>query len=627
MLNDIQYIANKLHKKWVKGFKQLGNNPKALTKSLYIDNVLPSIDKYYITDKADGLRSFLLINSTYIKYITSTDINYIQVENIFKNEYIFDVELVNNVLYIFDVIMYNDVNVTNITFAERYLLLQEFQKMLTKHHIEPIKVKTFYELEFKNYQKLILDLYKYKAKNLPYEIDGIIFVESTKDYNSTLNLKWKPAEMLTIDFLALYDEKLEKYILTNGIKYETMNQFGIHPNKKFDELVKEFIVNKDYIPVPFYNSLKPNIFYYDHGKGYENGSQGSLHGHIIELSLSKTNNWKFHKIRYDRDVELKNGTYYGNNYKIAETTFQSILNPLSLNDLVLPYTSLVKDQYFKKQDDSYKQVKRFNNSIKKDLIQRYAFLYTNKNVIMDLASGRGSDLKNYIDNGVQNLLMLEMDIGAIDELINRKYSILTQKSNKGCNMCVLNANLNNDFKKTIQLIQDNFTDVNLYIDNFINVGTIPIIFCHFAMHYLLETEKSSTNIISLISYYLEKNGVFIMTIFDGQKVFDLLKRHNGKWAPNKKYMISYDKKQPSTFSGFGHKIKVLLPLSDKPYEEYLVDPFALDKIFKKHNIYRTEERCFGDFLHENPDSSRLNIDESDKQFINLYKYYIYKKMK
>lgn len=112
-------------------------------------------------------------------------------------------------------------------------------------------------------------------------------------------------------------------------------------------------------------------------------------------------------------------------------------------------------------------------------------------------------------------------------------------------------------------------------------------------------------------------------MFDGQKVFNTLKQNKGLWKPNKKYMIKYKGPIPSIFAGFNHKIDVLLPLSDTPYEEPLVDLYALDKIFKQHKMHRTEEKNFGDMMAEYNKDIQFNAD--DTTFISFYKYIIYTK--
>lgn len=614
-MTEINEIANKLNKKWVTGFKALGNNPTPLTKTIFIKDVIPNIDNYYLTIKADGLRCFLLINESYIKYITSENTKYVQIPNTFSEQYIFDCELVNDIIYIFDVIVYKNENIAFEAFTSRYKKMLDFETILNNKNITDIRIKQFYKLNIKDYQKTIINLHNYKKS---YKTDGLIFVESTKDYNLTVNLKWKPPEMLTIDFLAIRI-KDNQYILLNGIKSNIMKQFRLTPNTIFLNMVDSLLIkaNKDYAPVPFYNSLKPSIYHYIHTNSED------LNGHIIELSLDKNINWVFHRIRHDRDMELKNGYYYGNNYKVAETTLASILNPLLLKELTAPCKILTQSIYFKKQDSEYKSVKHFNNYVKMLLIKRYKNTH-----IIDLASGRGGDLNKYIEIEAKSLLMLEIDKDAIEELINRKYSILTKSSNLGCNLAILQMDLNTSYKNNITKITDNFININDFFIEDLNLNKkTNVVFCHFALHYLLKSEKSAQNIVSFISHYLEKNGSFVVTIFNGQSVFNLLKKNKGKWESGKKYMIKF-KTNNTIFSGFKNTIDVLLPLADKPYEEPLIDLLALDKLFKKEHIFRTEEKDFGDMLEEYSNYHKEqynNLSPDDKIFIGLYKYVIYTK--
>lgn len=624
-MDEIKYIGNVLGKKWVTSFKQLMNNPKPLTKKKYIESVLPNIDKYYLTDKADGLRSFLLITKNYIKLLTSENVKYLPVENPFEHEYIFDCEYIEPNIFIFDVIKYKDKNVSNEIFQDRYKLLQEFQDMLEKSNLkETIKVKKIYKLAINNYQSVIINVYKYKSKE--YTIDGLIFVESTANYNNTINLKWKPAEYLTIDFLAIQTHESE-YILLTGIKPSIAKNFGLETNNNYKSISKsleelDIVVKDEYMPIPFYNSLKPNIYL------FSPDSKEDLHGHIVELSLNDDGKWEFHRIRYDRDVELKNGSYYGNDYKTAETTLQSILNPLSIKELISSRNALMSNQYFKKQDDEYRTVKKFNNYVKNLLIQRYKA--EGHDSVIDLAAGRGGDLAKYTNAGIKNLLMLEIDINAIDELLDRKYKIFTRDVK--CNMVVLRTDLNDDYKKNITSIEKNLINSDKYMHSCLYLaGSVKIMHCHFAMHYLLTSEKAAKNIASFINHFLSKGGVFIMTVFDGRKVFDLLKQNKGKWNPNEHYKISRIGADKNIFSGFDHKIEVLLPLADKPYTEPLVDLIALDKVFKVHKIMRVEEKGFGDILAEysknnaSMNSKSEDFSDIEKQFINLYKYVIYTK--
>lgn len=642
MLDDIIFLSHKLNKKWVKGFKQLGNNPIALTKSDFISNVIPNIENYYITDKADGIRSFLILDEN-PRFVTSVSTIKLDKQYAFDSQYVFDCELIvdkdnKESVYIFDIIENKGENVTNKTFKERHQLIMAFKEIISKIPLDFIKIKNYYPLHVKNYQNNLLNLYKEK---FDYNTDGIIFTNITQNYNNTINYKWKPSELLTIDFLAVKIEE-NKYILMTGITLEMYKRFAFTPLSYYDykKIIEKYLkinFSEKYFPIFFYNSLKPNIFIFESKKDLDN--------HIVELSYDiKKQNWVFHKIRTDRDVELNSGAYFGNNYKVAEMTLQSALNPLNLKDLIAPYSTLTKDFYFEKNynKDNF-QINKFHNYIKRLLIMRYK----NAKNVMDLGSGRGGDLNKYASANVKNLLMLEYDINAIDEAFSRKYDIIAKKyvedinnptinnfDANGCNLVMLKTDLNDNYKSNIKMIESNFEFNNLskvtreIINiNFTQKESFDVIFSNFAFHYMLYSQKSAENIIEFINYYLVPGGQFIINIMDGKKIFDLLKKNKGKWK-NDKYSIEIKGKLKSSFSNFDNKILILLPFKEDMVEENLIDLYTLDKLFKKRNIKRIEEKNYSDMLQEyknyKPDIYS-KFDKDDLEYENLLKYVIYSK--
>jgi hypothetical protein len=401
-----------------------------------------------------------------------------------------------------------------------------------------------------------------------------------------------------------------------GITQKMYERFGIKISSDEHMAIKKIfmgsIPDSDYFPVPFHNSLLNN---YTISKiDLVKFTKDNLDGKIIEFSFDfSQKNWKFYKIRNDRQKDFLSGNYFGNNYKVAEKTLQSILNPLTLKVLISNYDYLSNESYFqKKSEEEYKFVKKFNNFVKKNLIMRFK-----SKSIIDLASGRGGDLNKYSDASVENLLMLEIDRNSIDEIINRKYNILLNKKFGGLNLIIENMDLNKFYKKNIEQIEKRQLD--FLKDNKNNI------FCHFAFHYFTENEKMTKNICEFINYYLKPGASFIITILDGSKIYELLKTH-GEWKTNKYYIKLCDKSK--IFSGYGHKIKIKLPFSNEIYDEFLIDLFMLDKVLSKHGIYRKEDRNFDKLLAEFESYNKYmyaSIDNEDRLFLGLYKYVVYTK--
>ena len=51
--------------------KQIGKSPKGLSKHTYINDVLPNIDNFVITDKADGIRGIIEIENNMAHVLTN----------------------------------------------------------------------------------------------------------------------------------------------------------------------------------------------------------------------------------------------------------------------------------------------------------------------------------------------------------------------------------------------------------------------------------------------------------------------------------------------------------------------------------------------------------------------------
>ena len=204
--------------------------------------------------------------------------------------------------------------------------------------------------------------------------------------------------------------------------------------------------------------------------------------------------------------------------------------------------------------------------------------------------------------------------------------MLFRSRNYSTNLKIYNTDLHLPWKNIFNILNNNYNLEN---------QSMNVIFCNFALHYLINNKDNAENIVNLINYYLKKGGEFIFTALDGKKVFNLLKKNNNKWEikenNKKKYYIKLIDPKISKFEGnpFKHKIEILLPCSSELYEEVLINIEELDKLFKKYNIIRIEEKNHDKFINEfqiqKPHFAK-NLNKDDILFISLYKYYIYKKL-
>jgi SAM-dependent methyltransferase len=594
---------SKLFDKKFNTLKQIGLSPKGLSRFDYISELLPNIDNYMITDKADGIRSIIDIDS--VKSIAKCIIgsNYFELNKVSGKSSIIECEVLNDkkIILIYDIFEYNNELLINKPFNERYTILS---KLSIKHSEWKFKIKTFIKLTLSNYSKSIMQLYDI-MKKAEYNTDGIIFTFINNNYLKTNHYKWKPPEHLTIDFLVV-----ENLQLWSGISQRLFKQIGLTLPENYNQIASKWvkfnndIIINEYFPIPFTPSISPLVYLMP----IKNAPK-DLVGKIVELSWNN-NSWIFHRIRDDRDKELKEGHYFGNNFEVAELTYELIINPLTLKDLISPIQILTKNFYFEKTDDKYKSARNFNSYVKSQLISRnYGAKY-----VIDMASGKGQDLGRYYFNKIKNLLMLEIDQSAIDELITRKYDIAKKiridapikinSISESTNLLISQMDLNQPSELNINKIESIFKNFKS--------NSVDLIICNFAFHYLVEDISHINNIVSFISYWLKPGGEFMFTALNSEKINPLIKTEKWEVGPYK-----IERKSPNI-------INVLLPCSTEMREEPQINLNLLDKEFNKYRIIRIETKDFSEFFPKYKNISNLN--EEDKQFVSLYQYCIYKKI-
>ena len=128
-----------------------------------------------------------------------------------------------------------------------------------------------------------------------------------------------------------------------------------------------------------------------------------------------------------------------------------------------------------------------------------------KNWIVDLACGKGQDLFRIANLGFKNGLFVDVDTSALYELNERKRGL----SNK------ISMRIHT---KLIDLSNTSYNDIldNL---NMIRLNQANLVICNFAIHYFTENSDMITNVVKLISELINKNGVVIITCFDGNVAF------------------------------------------------------------------------------------------------------------
>lgn len=664
------------------GFKRLVNNVVEMNRNVYFSTVSPNINSFYVTDKIDGRRCLVMIltkgSSTHV-YIVSDNLYTIQqytIENINICDYsvtILDAEMVyagilkdstvldlNTLdLYIFDVLMIHNKNITSSTFEKRYQSFEKASELLRTLKLGT--VKQFIKLEKDTYKEQLKTFYESCKKNEKYEIDGLIFTPTSllpitsmrrgtktipinTNYSNMICYKWKPIDKLTIDFFIAEiptdirkkpeyvnldnEPKKHMYILCSGIDIRTFQQLKFQLCPYYKDIIPVKYHALQYFPIQFSPDDQPYVYIYFSDKK-------DLHNKVGEFLYQK-NKWNLIRIRDDRDVEIERGEYYGNALRYSELIWQTIQYPLSFDQLLEDSN----EAYFAKtSEDIYVSQRYFNSFVKSEILRLVVHPMKNKpsstEWIMDLACGKGQDLGRVVKMGFKNVVMFDKDMDAIYQLLERKYNLdihsthkkgmhlKSKKESIAAKIYVHQMDLSESYKKNMDKIKQLA----------ISKGSMDVIICNFAIHYFMGKENDISNLLLFMSHFLKPDGRFMFTCFDGHKLFDLLKDVNEyNWKENDILKYSIQKRyQSNVLTDLSQKIGVILPFTNKEYyEEYLVNLSFLQSMLEKLGFQKEISASFGTLLHKfkkaNPNVYD-KLTEQDKDFVSLYSYNIYIKNK
>lgn len=616
------------------GLKRLLSKVVDLDVNTFTKAFAPRVSDYYITDKADGVRTLLVVNGKELMLVNNT-LNTKKLDSS-KPKAVVDCELVvlksgKTHLLAFDILLHGETRCMDLSTEVRLEHMKEFvagnswvSEALGEFGVSEFKVKTFSKLgSLEDIRKFVEGKQVQVTESettSEYNTDGVIFTKADDPYMSRNCYKWKPPHMRTIDFYAVkvpdHAMNMQPFCDTPVNMGETLYVLMVTISKsEISKLMVEFMPNynviiddnkRDIVPIQFSTSSnKSTYMWVTQGDQYDK--------QIVEMGWAG-DKWTLHRLRTDRADELSRGNYFGNYYSVAELTWQSILNPLTYERL----TGIEHSEMYFMEDDntSYKSQRVFNSHVKSTLLKTLwdpkltKTLHGKKTSVIDLASGKGQDMNKYADVGASRVLFVDNDSAALDELVRRKH---TSRHSGGLAIFTLLADLTADSKETIKLVEEaKFRQCDLIV-------------CNFAIHYLASTQTAIQNMATLASSLLADNGRLLITCFDGKKVFDLISR-TGSWAIREnnvlKYSIVLEEKREEFMHGT--KIKLILPFTQGDHvEESLVDLDMLAKGMASKGLSEEARGSFSDFAYGM--KKMPTMSPGDETFVSLYSYLVFNK--
>lgn len=484
----------------------------------------------------------------------------------------------------------------------------------------------------------------------PFETDGLILAADGAAYMDTKSYKWKPAAQQTVDFLARRAPRAarlrpphadapghELHYLFVGVAAGLVRALGLpqppgvtelFPRRAAQKLGTGQAAHGGYGPTPFIVPDAPLAYLYQHPAGAP-----AIDGQVVEMrrgpapTTKKTaayigdgaaEPWVLERIRHDRARELASGSYFGNDYRTAFSTWQNIVVPFPPEQLWTPtssYFRTTKDRAFVVQTKYTRDVKR-----------RLAGPLAGAEWVVDLMAGRGGDLFSWLDLGFANLIAVDTDADALMELQRRRMEFARQAAGgrrigrRGpTSLFTLEADLSQPAPATAEAIFRRGLPPAGADGVLVNLG----------VHYLMGTEAGAANFAALCRRITRVGGTVTLTFMRGQAVVDRLKdvptgetwdvREEGVLKYSVRRQYAKDRLEPA-----GQRIGVLLPFSNgEYYEEFLVNEKTLAAAMKRMRFERVQD---GSFLDYRTDFGRANeLTEGDLAFLGLYGFAVFRR--
>jgi hypothetical protein len=578
--------------------------------------------EYSVTDKADGERAFLVIDQNGSVYfmdnnlnkVFKTDIASCKLEDSNQEEdtsstlstlsscnenskklyysTVIDGELVkhDNKIYFlaFDILAYNKRDLRGnqeYDLRKRLNRLDHIVKTLSQSKYYVISVKHYYFGNVFSGSKKILDSVGEKF----YENDGLIFTPIKEPYPLVKKwqnlLKWKPAELNTIDF---YAKKVSSGVWQLYVQGETNQQV----KHKTDTVL--FDVNR-----LCGNDMQSNDITYE--TTFQDDLVDPTTGEFYKTDTVIEFRWDFTvkkfiplRTRWDKTVNPKK---HGNFSKVACDIWNNINNPIE-KEYLLKFYSNVKSG---RDDFFFERMRRFHNKIKEFLYNKYC---KDINSLLELCSGRGGDMHKWIYNNIKTVTGYDISDKNIDECRRR---LETTK---------INSDYNYDFYR-LDLTRDDASDI-IYNKNqqiFDNVC------CQFGIHYFFKSEQSFNNMIDILDKSLKNNGRFVVTFMDNKCLDNLFgdKQIVSREVDNE-IVYLLEKESIGVKSCFGNRLKITLNgnnILGEGSDEWIIDFSDFCKRMEVRGYRCIETELFSN-LYTADSGIELQSCEVDISFLNRY---------
>ena len=610
------------------------------------DNPYSVHAKYVVTDKADGLRKLLFVNSGKVYFLTSK----LQVEFTGATckelpQTLLDGEFVErdkdgkdlNLFAVFDAYYVKGEDVRARSFTERRKRVESVVATLLPEFKYLLAAKTFF-----TDANIFVACRNCLSAVMPYHTDGLIFAPeefgvgltptvktlATKTTTWDMNFKWKPPSQNTIDFkIGIRDDLLTLSVSGTALNWDNayeaiLKQEGTCPRTAPG--LRLFITEED--PASYLTSVVRG----------PDGTRRTLDGGIIETGMiiecsydaTKPMYWKWTPLRQRPDKD------FPNSFATAQNNWQTIQRPIT-EAMITGDVDVDDARYYVSNKTAMHAIRNFHRWIKRMLLLKYAKSGEN---LVDFAVGMAGDLHSWRE--AKLAFVFGLDISA-DNIHNQKdgacmryltttkknsslYAIFVEgdatkpvKTGEACAKALDKTVTRAIFGQGARKEVDAYRNVSLHYNTKFQVASMM-----FAVHYMFSTPRTLMQFIKNVADCLEEGGRFVGTAWDGSRVFELLKDTAvGEMRELNDVSIVRQYAQetfPATVASLGYGIDVSQSTFNQN-REYLVHFGFFQDVMQKCGFTRISmhhfDSVYSDYAATNLE---LNASEQELSFKNMY---------
>lgn len=647
--------------------------------------VVSILEDYTVTEKADGERCLLFVNSDGRCYLidsrlnmrfTGTKLNNL-VNTLLDGEFITSDILGNrtSVYGVFDIYYHNAEDVRSLPLiGGRYDKLKEIEKRFTSRFEEDsgsirLFVKKFLHGAsiFENAKK-VLD----QSSSLPYKIDGLIFTPAKLGVPNTYGtwdkvFKYKPPEENTIDFLVKFGlmradigtvmQELELYVGYNPQQHTRITTMDfINGNTR----QRKGYIAKRFEPADVLDGSASSCFLElgeDRTIRCENGDE-ITNNTIVEFAWIN-GKWTPNRLRKDKtELYAKQGlSRTANDITSAMSVWRTIQNPVTyemITGKVPVPEDVVNDEdtyYFRnisRDKMATKSMLDFHNIWIKNrcLINKYK-----GKTLLDIACGKAGDLNKWMEAGIEKVVGIDYsrdnienpNDGAIVRTIKKlattrntksKFLFLTMDGGEELSDDYFNK-LSNANDKTVAKVAWGYEKPPVSSPRlqeyykFIPAEGFDLVSCQFAIHYFFENKIKLRNFVRNVAKHLKPGGYFVGTCLDSQKIREsFAKSESDELRGEKDGRVIWNIKKLTDDA-----VEIYMESIGRRMKEHLVDFDLLVDEFAKHDIKLAMPITSFKEEHDKmmiDDAARVRLGgmtDIEKQYSFLNSYFVFQRGK